>query len=134
MKPLEARANLEQAVALLAKGQALPPSTRSWLVGAMITRLRTPKANLDQLLGLRSRKGGCLHESSRNPQRDAALLQVADAMPGNKRDRANELLRRLERGDPELIQIERSTTKIPRSRRQLERIIGRQTTASASFT
>jgi len=131
MKPLEARANLEQAVALLANGQVLPPSTRSWLVSALLTRLRTPGANLDQLLGLRSRKGGRLHESSRNPQRDAALIRVAESIPGNQRERANELLRRLEAGDAELIQIECSTAPIPRSTRQLERIVGRKTCAAS---
>jgi len=133
MKPLEARAMMERTVAFLAAGHGLPPSERSWLVGALLTRLRTPGSNLDQLLELRSRKGGRLHAASTLPNRDTALLQLADAMPGNKRDRAAELLRRLKAGDPELQKIERDAGRIPRSQRQLERIIGRKTATSETL-
>lgn len=133
MKPLEARAMIERTIALLAAGHGLPPSERSWLVGALLTRLRTPGSNLDQLLGLRSRKGGRLHAASTLPLRDTALLQIADAMPGNQRDRAAELLRRLKAGDPELKKIERDTGRIPSSQRQLERIIGRKTETTATL-
>lgn len=133
MKPLEARAMMERTVALLAAGHGLPPSERSWLVGALLIRLRTPGSNLDQLLGLRSRKGGRLHAASMLPHRDTALLQLADAMPGNQRDRAAELLRRLKAGDPELLKIEQDTGRIPSSRRQLERIIGRKTATTETL-
>lgn len=133
MKPLEALAMTERTIAFLAAGHGLPPSERSWLVGALLTRIRTPGSNLDQLLGLRSRKGGRLHAASTLPLRDTALLKLADAIPGNQRDRAAELLRRLKAGDPELQKIERDTGRIPRSRRQLERIIGRKTATAATL-
>lgn len=133
MKPLEARAMMERTVALLAAGHGLPPSERSWLVGALLTRLRAPSSNLDQLLGLRSRKGGRLHAASTLPLRDNALLQLADAIPGNQRDRAAELLRRLKAGDPELQKIEQDSGRIPRSQRQLERIIGRKTATTLTL-
>ena len=133
MKPLEARAMMERTIALLAAGHGLPPSERSWLVGALVTRIRMPGSDLDKLLGLRSRKGGRLHAASTLPLRDSALLKLAAAIPGNQRDRAAELLRRLKADDPELQKIERDTGRIPRSQRQLERIIGRKTTTTKTL-
>lgn len=133
MKPLQALNQLNEAVALIAAGQPLPPFLRGWICTAMSRRTRDPSASLDRLLGLRSRHGGRLHAASRLPQRDQALLRLASTIPGDQKTRAAELLRRLNAGDAVILKIQDETCRIPRSTRQIERIIGCHTSASMSL-
>lgn len=131
--PKEALADLQQCAALIGAGQPIPPTLRGWLCRAMRTKITNPSKPLDSLLGLRSRRGGRLHAASRLPQRDAGLCQLADTLPGDQKTRAAELLRRLKAGDADMLELEKRTCRIPRSTRQLVRIIGRQTVASMSL-
>lgn len=133
MKPLEARNYAHQAAALIAAGQALPPFLRGWLCTALRRKINDPHEDLDRLLGLRSRHGGRLHAASRLPARDQALAKIAAALPGDQKTRAAELLQRLKAGDAELLKIQNETCRIPRSIRQIERIIGGKTVASTSL-
>ena len=134
MKPLQALNQLQEAAALIAAGQPLPPFLRGWLCAAIRRKLADPSANLlDHLLALRSRHGGRLHAASRLPQRDQALLRLASTITGTQKTRAAELLRRLEAGDAEMLRIQNETCRIPRSARQLARIIGGYTSASMSL-
>lgn len=130
MKPVEARETLEKIAKLLASGQGLPPAERSWLVGSLITRLRQPGSDLERLLGLRSRAGGRLHAHTPLPARDAAVRKTCATLPGTNKERARNLLRRLQANNPELLEIERKTARLPRSVRQLERIIAGRTVAA----
>ncbi len=133
MKPFESRVNLQHACDLLADGQPLPPLMRTWFVGALRKRLATPTSNLDRLLGLRSRSAGRLHAFSSIPARDQAL-QLLAGRDGTVTERVNALLKRLARHrtvpDPDLARIERQHGRIPRSRAQLQRILGGHTVAS----
>lgn len=132
MKPLEARARLEDCAALLAAGQPLPPILRAWLVLALRKRLAEPQSNLDGLLDLRSRAGGRLHAFSTAPQRDAALRDLAGA-DGCVSHRARQLAARVQAHrrtpDPDLAAIESAHGPIPGSYEQLRRIVAGQTGA-----
>lgn len=133
MKPLEAASDLRHACSLLMSGHPLPPSMRSWLVGAMRRRLAEPNANLDRLLGLRSRAGGRLHAASKLPARDRAIRALAGTH-GTLAERVAALVERLRQHrqlpDPQLLLIEQELGRIPRSQRQLQRILAGHTSAS----
>jgi len=132
-KPLDSRARLEDCMHILAAGQPLPPSSRAWLVLAIRKRLADPDANLDQLLGLRSRRGGRLGAFSTNPERDQAIRALATA-DGPLTARAQALVMRVKahrrQPDPELARIEARSGRIPGSLSQLQRIIAGRTRAS----
>lgn len=133
MKPLDARARLEEVAGIVAAGQPLPPILRAWLVLALRKRLADRGANLDRLLGLKSRAGGRLHAFSRNPARDRALRELAGS-EGTIADRAGRLLARVQTHrrtpDPELAALEAAHGRIPGSLAQLQRILAGRTAAS----
>jgi len=127
-KPIEARSALEAACDLLARGEPLPPSLRAWILGAMRERLSDQKADLDRLLGLRSRRGGRLHAFAGQPGRDAALLDLVQRR-GFKyaRELHALIVAHREAPDPELHQIEQQhRCPLPRSLSQVSRILGKR--------
>lgn len=135
-KPLEARACLIELLQYLVKDGVIPVSHRLWMAGAIKKRLADPDASLDQLLGLRSRKGGRLGAFSKNPARDKAIKTLAGT-DGSVADRARALADRVKRHrlqpDPEISAIESVAGKVPDSVSQIKRIITGRTAASHSF-
>lgn len=133
MKPLDARTRLQEVAGILAAGQPLPPILRAWLVLALRNRLADPGADLDRLLGLRSRAGGRLHAFSRNPARDRALRELVGS-EGSISDRAGRLLARVQAHrrapESELAALEAAHGRIPASLAQLQRILAGRTAAS----
>jgi hypothetical protein len=101
--------------------EVLPPSDR-WLPAALLRRVRDPKADLDRLLGLRGNGGRGRYLGSPIPERDKRLRALAADVGTTATDRAAYILDRLRAQDPELLDIDR-TARIPRSRRQLLRIL-----------
>lgn len=133
MKPVAARLRLQEVAGIIAAGQPLPPILRAWLVLALRKRLAEPGADLDRLLGLRSRTGGRLHAFSGLPERDRALRELAGEK-GSIADRAGRLLVRVQAHrrvpDPELVALEVAHGRIPASLAQLQRILAERTVAS----
>lgn len=133
MKPLESVQNLKIARELVMRGEAWPPTLRIWFCDALDQWLKCPSHTLDQRLGLRSRSGGRLHATSKLPQLHAAIRRVAGDV-GIPAERARSLAARVARhhckSDAELALIERQFGRIPRSGRQLARILAGGTEAS----
>lgn len=133
MKPIAARSRLQEVAAILAAGQPLPPMLRGWLVLALRKRLSDPGADLDRLLGLRSRAGGRLHAFSGLPARDQALRELIGD-EGLIAERARRLLARVRAHrripEPALAAIEIAHGRIPASLAQLQRILAGRTVAS----
>lgn len=128
MKPIEARTWLQQATQMVLAGQPLPPALRAWLGHALRRRVEDPHSSLDGLLGLRSRRGGRLHAFSPLPARDQALAALA-AGAGAEALRAR-ILAHCQVPDAALAEIERTHGRLPRSLRQLQRIVAGHTVAS----
>jgi len=135
MKPLEAAIDLKLARELIARGEPLPPSMRTWLCAAICQRLTDPSKSLDQRLSLASRSGGRLHGASTLPARDQAIRALSDG-PGLPTHRAEALALRIRahRREPDrvLTALEKALGRIPGTGRQLLKIIQRQTAASDS--
>jgi hypothetical protein len=134
MKPLLAADRLRRIAARLAAGEPLDELQRAWLGLALVRRLQDPAADLDALLGLRSRRGGRLSACSKQPARDQALRELAGTV-GTIKSRALELHLRIVAhrsgtDDPELAEIERRHGRAPSSMRQLQRIVGGSTEAA----
>ena len=129
MKPIEARRRLYECARIMGAGEPLPPILRGWLTKAFVTRTRSANADLDRLLGLRSRSGGRLHAFSRLPERDAAIRSLAgDAGPNAFFARVEEW--RAGGHDPDLSAVARDFGPIPSSLRQIARILAGDTAAA----
>lgn len=134
MKPLLAADRLRRIAARLAAGEPLDELQRAWLGLAFVRRLSDPAADLDALLGLRSRNGGRLSACSQQPARDQALRELAGEA-GTVKDRATALQARIRARqagatDEDLDAIARRYGDPPSSLRQLQRIIGGRTEAA----
>lgn len=134
MKPLLAADRLRRIAARLAAGEPLDELQRAWLGLAFVRRLQDPSADLDALLGLRSRNGGRLGACSTQPARDQALRELAGEA-GNTKARATALQARIrawQNGttDEALDTIARRYGDPPLSLRQLQRIINGDTEAA----
>lgn len=128
MKPIDARRRLMECATIIAAGEPLPPILRAWMCRALIVRTRNPDADLDRLLGLRSRAGGRLHAFSPLPARESAIRALA----GNVGPHA--FFKRLQAWragghDPALDAIEHDLGRIPSSLRQIRRILAGHTEA-----
>lgn len=133
MKPLLAADRLRRIAARLAAGEPLDELQRAWLGLAFVRRLSDPAADLDALLGLRSRNGGRLSACSQQPARDAALRALAGEA-GTVKDRAIELQTRIAAwragaNDVDLDNIA-GYGDPPLSLRQLQRIVAGTTEAA----
>lgn len=100
MKPHEAADWLKE----LRDVVALEPSIRkplvTWFVIAVDHRLRDPNTHLDNLLGLRSRKGGRLTLHCKIPRRDQALRMLASSLEiPTASGQADEIIRRADAGE-----------------------------------
>jgi hypothetical protein len=134
MKPLLAADRLRRIAARLAAGEPLDELQRAWLGLAFVRRLSDPAADLDGLLGLRSRQGGRLGACSQQPARDQALRELAGEA-GTVKDRAIELQDRIRAwqngaSDEALDNIARRYGDPPLSLRQLQRIVAGTTEAA----
>ena len=134
MKPLLAADRLRRIAARLAAGEPLDELQRAWLGLAFVRRLSDPSADLDGLLGLRSRQGGRLSACSQQPARDAALRELAGD-EGTIKDRATALQARIRAwqagaSDEDLDTIARRFGDPPLSLRQLQRIVAGTTEAA----
>lgn len=134
MKPLLAADRLRRIAARLAAGEPLDELQRAWLGLAFVRRLSDPSADLDALLGLRSRNGGRLSACSQQPARDAALRELAGEV-GTVKARATALQARIRAwqggtADVDIDTIARRYGDPPSSLRQLERVIGGRTEAA----
>lgn len=133
MKPLESVQNLKLVRELAMRGEPWPPTLRFWFCYAADQWLKDPSRSLDQRLGLRSRNGGRLHATSKLPQLHDAIRRLAGDV-GTPDERSRSLAVRIARhhceSDTELALIERQFGRIPRSGRQLARILSGQTEAS----
>jgi uncharacterized protein YbjQ (UPF0145 family) len=133
MKPLLAADRLRRIAARLAAGEPLDELQRAWLGLAFVRRLSDPAADLDALLGLRSRNGGRLSACSQQPARDQALRELAGEA-GTVKARATALQARIRAWqagttDEALDTIARFGDP-PKSLRQLIRIVASQTEAA----
>lgn len=119
MKPHEAAARLEEMAHTLAT--ILPPEDH-WLPALLLRRVRDPDADLDRLLGLRSRAGGRGgYVGSPLPERDRLIRAFAAPLPGTVKDKATHIAHLAASRDPALAHITR-LARIP-SLRQLQRIL-----------
>lgn len=134
MKPLLAADRLRRIAARLAAGEPLDELQRAWLGLAFVRRLSDPAADLDGLLGLRSRQGGRLSACSTQPARDAALRELVGD-EGTIKARATALQARIRAWqagatDEGLNNIARRYGDPPLSLRQLQRIVAGTTEAA----
>lgn len=128
MKPIEARRRLHECARIIAAGEPLPPILRGWLTSAMVMRTRSATADLDRLLGLRSRSGGRLHAFSKLPDRDAAIRELAGDT-GPHVFFARLVAWRAGGNDPALAALARDLGPLPSSLRQIRRILAGDTAA-----
>lgn len=138
MKPILAADRLRRIAARLAAGEPLDELQRAWLGLAFVRRLQDPSADLDALLGLRSRNGGRLGACSTQPARDQALRKLAGEA-GTVKARATALQARIRAwragaNDEDLDTIARRYGDPPSSLRQLQRIVGGRTEAARLAT
>lgn len=119
MKPNESAARLEELARWLATNA---PAEYQWLPALLLRRVRDSGADLDRLLGLRSRSGGRGgYVGSPLPERDRLLREFAAKLPGTTKDKAKHIADLARRKDAALNRI----ACIARSPafRQLQRIL-----------
>jgi hypothetical protein len=80
MKPHEAADWLKELRDVVAVEPSIRKSLVTWFVVAVDNRLRDPDTHLDNLLGLRSHKGGRLTLHCKIPRRDQTLRMLASSL------------------------------------------------------
>lgn len=119
MKPNESAARLEEMARWLV---ANAPAEYQWLPPLLLLRVRDSGADLDRLLGLRSRSGGRGgYVGCPIPERDSLLREFAAALPGTTKDKAKHIAELARRNDAAIGHIA-GVDRIP-GFRQLQRIL-----------
>lgn len=100
MKPHEAADWLKELRDVVAVDPSIRKPLVTWFVVAVDNRLRDPDTHLDNLLGLRSHKGGRLTLHCKIPRRDQTLRMLASSLgiPTHS-GQADEIVRRARAGE-----------------------------------